>query len=291
MTSHDVVAQLRKITGLKQVGHAGTLDPMARGVLPVALGSACRLIRFLPTDKIYLADVLLGTVTDTDDVTGKTINEMPVSDILYQKINGQVASFIGKQKQRPPLYSAIHHEGKRLYELARAGMAPDIIKDRDVFIEAIEIVAVERPVLKLRIKCSGGTYIRSIARDLGDKLGCGGCLKALIREKSGPFLLGEAWTLETLAELARVGQLSNASIAPAHVLGIEVVSVDREKAKMLALGQYLSMPSISPLSRRQLIDDKLCLVVCEETAIAVCAVTADNRLHPEVVLRNAKSFV
>jgi tRNA pseudouridine55 synthase len=291
LTSHDVVTRLRKMTGVKQIGHAGTLDPMAVGVLPMAIGSATRLLRFLETDKIYIAEVLLGTATTTDDLDGQVLSEKTVDSAVASILPSVVAGFVGEQKQKPPAYSAIHHGGKRLYELAREGNIPDDVPLRDVWVEGIDIVSVELPVVKLRIKCSGGTYIRAIARDLGEKLGFGACLKSLIREKSGPFLLSQAHTLEALDELAQGNRLADAIVPPQAVLKMDIVKVDREKAKILATGQHLPVSSVASMTDDEAVDGKLCLVMCENSLIALCQVTKDNRLHPEVVVGHAKSLV
>ena len=290
MTSHDVVAQLRKMTGVKQIGHAGTLDPMAVGVLPVAIGAACRLLRFLSTDKTYLAEFLLGVATTTDDIEGDILAKAPVEECVIHQLKPALASFIGDQQQKPPAYSAVRYGGKHLYELARSGKTPVDIVERNVTIDSIELTAVELPILRLRIKCSKGTYIRAIARDLGKKLGLGSCLKSLVREKSGPFLIEQAFTLECLSELAANNRLLAALIAPEQILAMSVVTVDRNSAKSLATGQYLSMQTDFPANTINLTDDKLCLVMFEQSLIALCRVTA-NKLHPEVVIRNAKSLV
>lgn len=287
MTSHDVVARLRKLTGIKQIGHAGTLDPAATGVLPLALGSACRLLRFLGTDKTYVAEFLLGTRTTTDDLEGAVLAQIPVEALVIEQVESALADLVGIQKQIPPAYSAVHHDGKRLYELARMGKLPADVKPRSITVDAIEILEVNIPVLRLRVRCSGGTYIRAIARDLGDKLGVGACLKSLLREKSGPFLLSVARSLEELASLAESGRLLEALIPPEQVLDIDIVNVDRDAARMVASGQNLPLASISLVSKN---DDKLCLVMFEHSLIALCAVTQDNKLQPEVVVRNAKSL-
>jgi tRNA pseudouridine55 synthase len=290
MTSHDVVKRLRKLSGIKQVGHAGTLDPKATGVLPIALGKACRLLRFLASDKIYLAEVLLGRRSTTDDMEGEVLDEMPVGEDVPASIESVVAQFVGVQNQVPPAYSAIHHDGKRLYELARTGNLPTDIKARRVEIDVIDILAVELPVLRLRIHCSGGTYIRSIARDLGEKLGCGACLKSLVREQSGPFTLSKTQPLEALVDLADAGRLAEVVIPAQQVLPLCQVEVDQGAARLLAMGQYLPLTSLSGISESDFNSDKLCLAMLEDSIVAVCSVTKDNRLRPEVVLTHAKSL-
>jgi tRNA pseudouridine55 synthase len=286
MTSHDVVARLRKLTGLKQIGHAGTLDRMATGVLPIAVGPACRLLRFLTNDKVYLAEILLGTRTDTDDIEGTVLTEsdsLPCSEELIRNI---LAGFVGEQKQMPPLYSAVHHGGKRLYQLARAGKVPVDIQPRKITIDNMQVLEITLPVIKLRINCSGGTYIRAIARDFGDRIGLGACLKSLVREKSGPFTLDKAWSLEDVADLAKDHKLKQACIDPAEVLSLSVVNLDQEKANRIMMGQFVFLEP----SNESLVDQKHCLVKWEKSLIALCTITSDNELRPEVVIANAKSL-
>ncbi|PWU02674.1 MAG: tRNA pseudouridine(55) synthase TruB [Candidatus Melainabacteria bacterium] len=291
MTSHDVVKRLRKLSGIKQVGHAGTLDPAATGVLPIALGKACRLLRFLTSDKIYLAEILLGKRTTTDDTEGEVLDERPIGEHVPASIKAAVTELIGVQDQVPPAYSAIHHDGKRLYELARAGNVPTDVKARRIKVDSIDILAVDLPVIRLRVHCSGGTYIRSIARDLGEKLSCGACLKGLVREQSGPFALAQAQSLEALNDLADADRLAEVVIPPQKVLSLPQVSVDRETAGLLAMGQYLPLMSLPRISERDFNSDKLCLAMLDDSIVAVCSATQDNRLRPEVVLTHAKSLV
>ena len=290
ITSHDVVAKVRKLAGLKQVGHAGTLDPSATGVLPIALGRACRLLRFLATDKIYLAEILLGTRTTTDDLEGPVLTQVPIDKGIAGSLDGVLALLVGTQDQIPPVYSAVHHDGKRLYELARTGQAPENVKSRQVTVDSIDILDVNLPVVRLRIKCSGGTYIRAIARDLGEKLGCGACLKTLIREQSGPFSLAEAHSLEELAEMAASERLLAAVVPPQKMLALAVVNIDRDAARLISMGQFLPIASQTSASKSDFNDGKLCLVMCEDSLVAVCSVTPDNELHPEVVVANARSL-
>jgi tRNA pseudouridine55 synthase len=291
MTSHDVVARIRRLTGIKQVGHAGTLDPMAVGVLPIAVGAACRFLRFLTTDKVYLAEVLVGTRTDTDDLDGAILKEEPLPRDVQERLPAIVASLIGAQKQIPPMYSAIHHGGKRLYELARAGNAPKEVAPRDVTIQSIEILSVELPVVKLRVACSGGTYIRAIARDIGEQLGCGACLKALTREKSGPFLLADAYTLDALSEMAAGARVIDALVPPEKALAMDILEVERTTAESIAMGQYVRISTVPSFANLGAPSGKVCLVMFNNSLIGLCQITEDGRLHPEVVVGHAKSLV
>lgn len=203
-TSHDVVAKMRGICGQKKIGHTGTLDPAATGVLPVCLGSATKLCGLLTDqDKEYVAELLLGVETDTQDTTGQILRERPVS-VTPGQVQECAASFIGGIMQVPPMYSALKVNGKKLYELAREGMEIER-QPRPVTIHELEILGIRLPVVKLRVACSKGTYIRTLCADMGEKLGCGGAMQSLRRTRAGSFFLQKAVTLGELQQL-RDGQ-------------------------------------------------------------------------------------
>lgn len=210
-TSHDVVAKLRGICGQKKIGHTGTLDPEAVGVLPVCLGSGTRLCDML-TDrsKEYEAMLQLGIVTDTQDTTGTILEEHEVK-VDEEKVRGAVLSFVGGYDQLPPMYSARKVNGKKLYELARAGKEVER-SARRVEIDSIEILHMELPFVRLRISCGKGTYIRALCHDIGSRLGCGGAMKSLVRTRVGSFDISGALTLGQLQELADRGRLEEAVI-------------------------------------------------------------------------------
>lgn len=198
MTSHDVVAVLRRKTKIKQIGHTGTLDPFAEGVLPICIGKATRLIEFLPDDKEYLATIQFGTSTTTYDIEGektftsdKKVNESEIINALH--------AFEGEISQLPPIYSAIKVKGKKLYEYARKGEDVEI-QPRKVLIENIELKTFNETLQQAQvlIKCSKGTYIRSIANDLGQNLGCGGHLIKLIRTQAGKFRVENSIQLDEI---------------------------------------------------------------------------------------------
>ena len=189
-TSHDVVAKLRGICRQKKIGHTGTLDPQATGVLPVCLGSATRACEML-TDrtKEYVAELLLGQITDTQDTTGTVLEEREVT-VNEEQVREAVNSFVGGYDQIPPMYSALKVNGKKLYELAREGKEVER-KARHVDLPAIDILSIDLPVVKFRVECSKGTYIRSLCADIGEKLGCGGTMKSLVRARVGEFRLAD----------------------------------------------------------------------------------------------------
>ena len=211
-TSHDVVAKLRGICGQKKIGHTGTLDPEATGVLPVCLGSGTKLCDMLTDkDKEYVTELLLGVETDTQDMTGTVLARHPVS-VSQEQVREAVLSFGGSYMQVPPMYSALKINGKKLYELAREGKEVER-RAREVRIEEIEILQMQLPVVRLRVVCSKGTYIRTLCADIGQKLGCGGVMESLVRTRVGKFSLEEALTLEQLQELKDQGRLAEA-VAP-----------------------------------------------------------------------------
>lgn len=199
-TSHDCVAKVRRLLQQKKVGHGGTLDPSASGVLPIALGRATRLLQFLPSDKAYRAVIRLGLSTTTDDLEGDVCQALGAGHITEADAIALLDVFVGTIEQVPPRYSAVQVQGKRLYDLARRGQTFDVPK-RTVTIYHLAPVGWqpgEFPELTIDITCGAGTYIRSIARDLGEKLGVGGTLVALERTKSSGFTLASSITLEAL---------------------------------------------------------------------------------------------
>lgn len=206
MTSHDVVDVVRRITGQRKVGHAGTLDPMATGVLLICLGQATRVAEYLMAgQKLYRATIVLGVTTDTYDADGQITSDGGTIDVSRSEIEAALASFVGAIEQVPPMFSAIKHRGQPLYKLAREGRTIER-KPRQVKIEAIELLEWASPALIMEVTCSPGTYIRSLAHDLGSLLGCGAYLAGLVRLSSGRFALSEAVSLERLEEAFEHGQ-------------------------------------------------------------------------------------
>ncbi len=207
-TSHDCVAKVRRILQTKKVGHGGTLDPAAVGVLPIAIGKATRLLEYLPEGKAYRAIVRLGIQTTTDDLEGEIVYSQPIPDLTIDLIQSALTEFIGEIVQTPPMYSAIQVNGQRLYKLARAGEVIDV-PTRQVTIHSIDILnwtPGDFPEVEVQIACGGGTYIRSIARDLGEKLGTKGVLAFLERNASCGFELADSITLEELAQQQEAGE-------------------------------------------------------------------------------------
>ncbi|MDY4668478.1 MAG: tRNA pseudouridine(55) synthase TruB [Oliverpabstia sp.] len=207
-TSHDVVAKLRGILHQKKIGHTGTLDPDAEGVLPVCLGRGTKLCDVLADhDKEYEAVLLLGTVTDTQDITGTVIRTSPVS-MTEDEIRECILSFRGEQMQIPPMYSALKVGGKKLYEMAREGIEIER-KPRPVHFYDIEVIEMELPRVKIRVHCSKGTYIRTLCHDIGEKLGCGGCMEQLLRTRVERFELLGARKLSQIQVFADMGKIED----------------------------------------------------------------------------------
>lgn len=291
MTSHDVVNIVRRKFGIKHVGHGGTLDPLAEGVLPIAVGSACRLIRFLAQKKIYLAGILLGKQTTTDDITGDVMTDADASHLRPADVEAALKKFVGEIDQVPPNFSAIHVDGKRLYELARAGNVTVEVKPRRVQIEKVDLIeeSSSLPEIVVRIECSSGTYIRSIARDLGFALGVGGCMTTLIRERSGAFHLSEAILIETLRKDQTVA--TDCLLDPLRVLqeneALAHCPVDKQTAIDVMHGKILNAQALHlPVHLPGTTQETYVLISHESKLLAVCVLTG-NQLKPEVVIANA----
>lgn len=215
-TSHDVVAKMRGILKQKKIGHTGTLDPMAEGVLPVCLGKGTKLCDML-TDKTktYRAVLLLGMETDTQDTTGTVLDEKPVT-VTEEEVREAVLSFQGEYDQIPPMYSALKVDGKKLYELARAGKEVER-KARPVTILDIRVENIALPRAVITVTCSKGTYIRTLCYDIGRKLGCGGCMESLIRTRVSGFELEDSLKLSEIERLKAEGTLDE------HIVPIDAV--------------------------------------------------------------------
>lgn len=227
-TSHDVVAKLRGILRQKKIGHTGTLDPEAEGVLPVCLGRATRVVELLTDqDKTYETVLRLGVVTDTQDMTGKILKTHPVQ-VTQQQVAETVAGFLGTQMQVPPMYSALKVQGKKLYELAREGITVER-SPRQVQFHQIRILQMDLPLVKLSVTCSKGTYIRTLCHDIGQRLGCGGSMEALVRTRVGSFSLEDAYTLEQVQKAAEEEQVQKL------LIGIE--EIFREYPRVLCKPQ------------------------------------------------------
>lgn len=231
-TSHDVVAKLRGILRQKKIGHTGTLDPDATGVLPVCLGSATKLCDML-TDKKkeYVAKVRLGIVTDTQDMTGTVLDQKEVH-VDEKQVTEALETFVGEYEQVPPMYSALKVNGKKLYELAREGKEVER-KARPVTIHYIEIMDMQLPELTIKVGCSKGTYIRTLCHDLGERLGCGAAMAALERTKSGQFTLDTALTLAELEEKLKDAGDNRDAVIETHVIPVDKMFSELSELRLL----------------------------------------------------------
>ncbi len=237
-TSHDAVAKLRGILRFRRIGHAGTLDPMAQGLLVMLLGKATRASEYASgAEKEYIADFILGVETDTQDTTGNVLAEAPV-DVTESQLRQALASFEGGYDQVPPMYSAIQKDGVRLYDLARKGKEVER-ESRFIALPLLELLSFDPPRGKLRVRCSKGTYIRTLCHDLGQRLGCGGAMSALTRVQAGDFSLEDALTLGEVEQLVKEGTLQQ-HILPVDRLfaSLPAVTLTEEGAKRARNGAH-----------------------------------------------------
>ena len=282
-TSHDCVAKVRRLLKTRKVGHGGTLDPLATGVLPIAVGKATRLISYLPHRKAYQAKVRFGIQTATDDLEGEIVKTCSASELTLDKITPYLPQFLGIIEQIPPQYSAIQRDGQRLYDLARQGKMVAVPSRRvEIFdIQVLGWQAGEFPELDLSIRCGEGTYIRAIARDLGDLLGVGATLAGLIRTESGGMNLGNSITLEELAD--RLESQDFALISAQTVLtDLPKIILDAETAQRWCQGQKIIVTEGENglnQSLRVLKEDENLLGIGE-----IVEIETIQRLIPKVVL-------
>lgn len=252
MTSHDVVSFVRRTFGLKKVGHAGTLDPAAAGVLPVFLGSATRLIEYTTDcDKTYRVELTFGYATDTGDDTGEIIAKKTDFDLQPDIVNKVIKSFRGKIKQLPPMHSAIKIDGKKLYEYARQGLEIER-QPRDVEIYDITVLKTEKNLVLFDVNCSKGTYIRSLCTDIGSKLGIPAVMSFLVRTRVGSFTLSQARTLE---EITALGDMI--LMPPEHAITqLPKVQLTVAESDAFVHGQNISLAPQSPVGTFRVYDSE-----------------------------------
>jgi tRNA pseudouridine55 synthase len=285
-TSHDVVALVRRLTGVRRVGHGGTLDPFAMGVLPIFLGHATRMVEYhLADEKSYRASVVLGASSTTDDIDGE-LTPGPAAPPERDVLADALGTFRGQIVQVPPDHSAVHVEGRRAYQLARQGERPQL-PPRQVTIHALEVVEWDgsdpaRPVAVLDVRCSAGTYVRALARDLGALLGCGAYLGSLTRTASGPFRLEDAHPLDQVREALATGR-SAALLLPMDVGLTEVpeVRLGRTDREALARGQIVRVTARASAAAGP--TGTLVRVVDGRRQLLAMAHLRDGRLYPDKV--------
>ena len=270
MTSHDVVEKVRRALNFKKIGHAGTLDPSARGVLLACVGKATKIARFLTEyDKEYEAVIKLGVTTDTYDREGKITRVTDDLKISDAKIREAAESFKGELWQAPPLYSAVKQGGKKLYQYARAGKEVER-KKRKIFIKDIRVLEIKLPYVRLEVTCSKGTYIRSLAYEIGEMLGCGGHLFSLCRKRVGPFELKDALNLEVIEEIGSKGKIGDSLISVEKVLDhVPSVVVKDAFAERIIEGPDLLPDSVLSSKKEFDKDEMICIKNNRREIIAI----------------------
>lgn len=267
-TSHDVVSKVRRALNVDKVGHTGTLDPMATGVLPLVLGRGTKLARYLTGgDKTYLATVHLGISTRTLDAEGEVVSERPV-DVTLEQVQAALAELTGAIDQVPPMYSAKKIDGKKLYELARKGIEVER-EAKKVTVHFINLHSFTTPEIVFEVKCSAGTYVRVLAHDVGEKLGCGAYLKALRRTHAGPFAIDQAVILDEV--VANPAEALNRVLPLTHALmQLPRINVSADVGRMIVSGHQLSVADLRVVDTPEFdLDQALALGVDGGDVIAV----------------------
>ena len=267
-TSHDVVASVRRVLRMKKVGHTGTLDPAATGVLPIVLGKATKLSRYLVgCDKSYRGVITLGVTTDTLDAVGEVLEEKPV-DVTQEQVEAALEQFRGDIKQVPPMYSAKKIDGKKLYELARQGVEVER-EAKDVRIDDLTLVSFDGTDIVVDVTCTSGTYIRVLALDIGEVLGCGGHLSALRRTRVGSFDLSSAITIDDLADEPQKAQELALSMGDALV-SLPTIEIPADIGAMIKNGYQLTVADLKTFDLPDFkVDDALMLRTLQGDLIAV----------------------
>ena len=286
-TSHDCVAKLRKLLNTKKIGHGGTLDPSATGVLPIAVGKATRLLQFLPEPKAYRAKIRLGVTTTTDDLEGEVIKTTDTANLESAQIIASLNSFVGTIEQVPPIYSAIKKDGRKLYELARKG-EDIVIEPRTINIYKIELTNIKQTEfyeLEVDIECSPGTYIRAIARDLGAMLGVGGTLANLIRTESCGMQLDNSITFEEIA--SQLEQQTFNLISPSRILNsLGSVTLAEDATKRWCQGQLVDLSEAIASDRASLENSHIVTYSEDRTFLGISILFQRNdilKIKPKIV--------
>ena len=263
-TSHDCVARLRRLLSIKKIGHSGTLDPLATGVLPIAVGRATRLIQYLPSGKAYRATVRFGVVTSTDDLEGEVLSQQSAAHLQLSDVEAVLPRFIGVLSQTPPMYSAVQVKGKRLYELARKGQEV-AVPVREVVVHSLKVVdwtAGEAAELVLDVDCGPGTYIRSLARDIGAAVGTGATLTGLVRSRSNGLALSDSVTLEEV-EKAVAAETFELLPAASGVEWLSAIALSAPLAERWRMGQKVEVEYRSDWVQKPL------RVLCDQTFLGI----------------------
>ena len=284
MTSFDVVALARRALGERRVGHAGTLDPSAVGVLPVLVGEATKLMAYLvDQDKEYRAVIRLGVTTDTHDAEGRVVATAPVPPLDRERLERACRRLVGRIRQVPPMYSAVHHQGRRLYELAREGR--EVARPaREVVVHTLEVVELGRDSVTVRVVCGKGTYVRVLAADLGADLGCGGVVERLARVRVGPFVRADAVPSGDLMAGDREALVARLLPSDAALGGWPAVALSSVDAAAFVHGQHVPMPRDGIGAPRLKVRDSAGNFLGIGRSLA-----AGTRLQPERIVRADRS--
>lgn len=283
-TSFDVVAKMRGMFHQKKIGHTGTLDPDAEGVLPVCLGKATKVCDLLTDkDKEYRAVLLLGVETDTQDISGEVLNEREVS-VSEEEVKNVIMSFVGAYEQVPPMYSALKVNGQKLCDLARKGITVER-KARPVTIHHIEIISMQLPEVQMVVSCSKGTYIRTLCDDIGKKLGCFGCMKSLLRTKVDRFVLQDAYKLFELEELLKQPESEWSFIEPVDGVFEKYVAVNTAETaqKLVDNGNRIPESLIIDFSEEKM-QEKVRLYDANNRFIGIYSYLGESREYKPIKL-------
>lgn len=280
MTSHDVVDAARRWLGTRRVGHLGTLDPQATGVLPLAIRAATKLIPYIEGGaKGYKGTIVLGSETDTLDCEGKVLARFEGELPGREEVEDALSGFVGDVEQIPPMYSAVKKNGVPLHKLARKGQ--EVERDSKwITINELEMTRFESPELDVRVLCSAGTYVRVLAADLGEDLGCGAHLGPLRRTQSGPFMLEQALTFETIEAAIEAGEMDDCLIPPIEALGFPSLTLSRDQSAHMRNGGDVAAGDLHTLKPGTTIS----VLDSDEKFLAVSEIRADHRLWPLRVL-------
>jgi tRNA pseudouridine55 synthase len=286
ITSHDVVSRVRRILGTRKVGHTGTLDPFATGVLPIAVNDGTKAIPFLDEGlKCYEAVMQLGVATDTLDMTGTVLQTADWQLVTQESLESVLKQFTGQLSQTPPMYSAIKRDGQPLYKLARQGVEVERAA-RQITIHSLELLLFAPPFVTIRVICSRGTYIRSLADDMGKVLGCGGALKELRRTASGPFQIGAVISLEQLEDVSRSGMLKSLIVTPCAALAhLPEIPLKESGVRHIGFGRSPEWHDTEEPDLLSCVCESLVRLTQNETLIAVAEYVARAGAAPRIILK------
>ncbi|WFD11724.1 tRNA pseudouridine(55) synthase TruB [Tepidibacter hydrothermalis] len=288
MTSHDVVSRVRRIANMKKVGHTGTLDPNAAGVLPICLGKATKIAELiLNKEKTYIAELTLGIQTDTYDSFGEIIQKKDPSHINEEDIYAAFKKFEGEITQVPPIYSAIKVNGKRLYELARSGQTDVEIKSRKVIVKDIKIKNIDKEKVLFEVTVTKGTYIRSLCKDIGDELGVGAYMSFLLRTKSGNFDIQDTYTLEEIEQASEESKLQDCIVGIDYPLtNYERIDVKQSAYKAFSNGNTIYQKGL--IINRKYYDEQLVKVYIDDKFCAIGKIKIED---DNILLKSHKLFI